>query len=214
MINNIINVEAAMPQINTSKTTTSMNGSVQMPPLLSFKKPFFKEKAELRVKKFKRSEGIIIAGDIDDNYVDLVDDTSGEEESGQENNPRNFFMTSPQKKEKKKVKVLKDCYIIDYIQSPKVRCGMGTNAIKALAEKAKFDPNIDGRIVTYSAPVWKESSPALFFYKLGFRFMEKQANDYMQECLIKKTPDIPAQTGMMYLPAANLHKLLRYGELY
>lgn len=214
MINNIMNVEAAMPQINTSKTTTSMSGSMQMPPLLSFKKPFIKEKANLRVKKFKQSDAIIIAGDIDDNYINFVEEEAKEEESTQENNSHNFFMTPPQKKEKKIIKTLKDCYVIDYIQSPRMRCGMGTNAIKNLAEKAKFDPNIDGRIVTFSAPLWKESSPALFFYKLGFRFMEKKANDYMQECLIKNTPDIPPQTGMMYLPAANLHKLLRYGEMF
>jgi len=36
----------------------------------------------------------------------------------------------------------------------------------------------------------------------------------MEECLIKNVPDIPAQLGMMYLPKNNLHKLLRYGELF
>ena len=91
---------------------------------------------------------------------------------------------------------------------------MGTEAVKALAEKAMFDPRANGRIVTFSAPVWKESSPALFFYKLGFRFIEKGANEYMEDCLIKKIPDIPPQIGMMYLPKNNLHRLLRYGELF
>ena len=68
--------------------------------------------------------------------------------------------------------------------------------------------------MTFSSPVWKESSPAQFFYKLGFRFIEKDANEYIEECIIKKVPDAPAQTGMMYLPRQNLHKLLRYGELF
>ena len=77
-----------------------------------------------------------------------------------------------------------------------------------------FDPRIQGRIVTYSAPVWQESSPAIFFYKLGFRFLEPEANKRIQQCIENKTPDLPAQTGMMYLPKANLHKLLRYGELF
>ena len=77
-----------------------------------------------------------------------------------------------------------------------------------------FNPKIQGRIVTFSAPVCKESSPALFFYKIGFRFIDSKGNDYMNECIIKKIPDIPPQTGMMYLPKSNLHKLLRYGELF
>ena len=86
--------------------------------------------------------------------------------------------------------------------------------MKGLAEKAMFDSKAEGRIVTFSSPVCKESSPALFFYKLGFRFMEKGANEYMEECIIKKVPDIPPQVGMMYLPKKNLQKLLRYGDLF
>ncbi|MCM1004660.1 MAG: hypothetical protein NC408_10030, partial [Candidatus Gastranaerophilales bacterium] len=109
---------------------------------------------------------------------------------------------------------LKNCYVIDYIQSPKSRCGLGTEAVKQLAEKAMFDNMADGRIVTFSSPVWKESSPSLFFYKLGFRFMDPKANEYMEECLIKKVPDLPPQVGMMYLPKTHLHKLLRYGDLF
>ena len=77
-----------------------------------------------------------------------------------------------------------------------------------------FDPKAQGRIVTYSIPMIKEMSPALFFYKLGFRFTSPEANKYMEECLVKNIPDIPAQTGMMYLPKSKLHKLLRYGELF
>ena len=123
----------------------------------------------------------------------------------------NFFQLEP---ERKQTKFLKNCYLIDYIQSPKMGCGLGTEAIKNLAEKAMFDQKADGRIVTFCAPVWKESSPAQFFYKLGFRFMDKEANKYIEDCIIKKVPDLPPQIGMMYLPKANIHKLLRYGELF
>ena len=77
-----------------------------------------------------------------------------------------------------------------------------------------FDTRADGRIVTYCAPVWKESSPAQFFYKLGFRFLDPTANEYMDECIIKKVPDLPPQTGMMYLPKNNINKLLRYGDVF
>ena len=115
---------------------------------------------------------------------------------------------------KRKTKYLKNCYIIDYIQAPKQRCGQGTQAIKQLAEKAMFDSKAEGRIVTFSAPILKEASPAMFFYKLGFRFTEPESNEYMEECIRKNMPDIPAQIGMMYLPKSRLHKLLHYGELF
>ena len=206
MINNITNVDS---QINmaVAKAKASVV-SMPMPPIIGFKTPPLKQKALIRIKKIKRSDNIVIIGDIDDDYVDIVEDNL------LENSPEgefNFFQLQP---EKRKTAFLKSCYIIDYIQSPKPRCGLGTEAVKALAEKAMFDPRANGRIVTFSAPVWKESSPALFFYKLGFRFIEKGANEYMEDCLIKKIPDIPPQIGMMYLPKNNLHRLLRYGELF
>lgn len=206
MINNITNVDS---QINmaVAKAKASVV-SMPMPPIIGFKTPPLKQKALIRIKKIKRSDNIVIVGDIDDDYVDIVEDNL------LENSPEgefNFFQLQP---EKRKTAFLKNCYIIDYIQSPKPRCGLGTEAVKALAEKAMFDPRANGRIVTFSAPVWKESSPALFFYKLGFRFIEKGANEYMEDCLIKKIPDIPPQIGMMYLPKNNLHRLLRYGELF
>lgn len=204
MINNISYVDTSLQQMNVVKTTPSQ-GSITTPPILGFKTPFLKEKATLRVKKFKRADNIIIVGEIDDDYVDIIE-TEPIESGG-----FNFFQGIPSKT---KTKFLKNCYIIDYIQSPKPRSGLGTEAIKNLAEKAMFDSRAEGRIVTYCAPVWKESSPALFFYKLGFRFMESGANEYMQECLAKKIPDLPPQKGMMYLPKSNLYKLLRYGDVY
>jgi len=215
MINNITSMDLR-PQMSVAKAMPSIGRSM-MPPILGFKTPVTKEKATIRVKKISRRDNIIIPGEIEDDYVDIVEeeiDTSpgsaGEYSSG------NFFITqkiiSPPVK--RKLKYLKHCYIIDYIQSPKPRCGMGTNAIKQLAEKAMFDSRAQGRIVTFSAPMVKEASPALFFYKLGFRFTDPKANENMEECLIKKIPDIPAQIGMMYLPKAQLHKLLRYGELF
>lgn len=206
MINNITNVDSRSQQMQIAKARASQVTN-PIPPVIGFKTPLIKEKATLRVKKFKRSDGIVIIGDIEDDYVDTIEDfnKSTQPESF------NFFQLEPQKNT---TKILKECYVIDYILSPKQRCGLGTEAIKGLAEKAMFDNKIQGRIVTFSAPMWKESSPALFFYKLGFRFMTKEANDYMEDCIIKKVPDIPAQIGMMYLPKNNLHRLLRYGEKF
>lgn len=204
MINNISNVDTQVQPKSVIKTVPSMGG-IPMAPVLGFKTPLIKEKAILRVKKFKRADNIAIVGEIDDDYVDIVEDNTSPPSTNM-----NFFKFIP---EKKKLKYLKNSYVIDYIQSPRSLCGLGTEAIKGLAEKAMFDTRAEGRIVTFCAPVWKESSPAQFFYKLGFRFMDPNANDYIEECIIKKVPDLPPQTGMMYLPKRNLHKLLRYGDL-
>ena len=206
MINNVTSVDTQMQRMSITKTTPSF-ASITPPTILGFKTPFIKQKADLRVKKFKRADNIIIAGEIDDDYVDIVEEAVEQENQ----NAFNFF---EQRQIYKKTKYLKNCYVIDYIQSPKARCGLGTDAVKGLAEKAMFDTRAEGRIVTFSTPVLKESSPALFFYKMGFRFMNPKANEYMEECLIKKIPDIPPQTGMMYLPRKNLHKLLRYGDVF
>lgn len=213
MINNISNVDTHVQQQMGVIKTTPSHVSMSAPPILAFKSVLLKEKATLRVKKIKRADNIVIPGEIDDDYVDIVegDDDRAPQNSAGNGSTFNFFQLQP---ERQKTKFLKNCYVIDYIQSPRQRRGLGTEAVKQLAEKAMFDNIAQGRIVTFSAPVWKESSPALFFYKLGFRFMEKDANSYMEECLIKKVPDIPPQIGMMYLPKSNLHRLLRYGELF
>ena len=205
MLNNIANVDSRMQPMNVAKSNPSLVSMPMMPPILSFKTPLIKEKATLRVKKFKRADNIIIVGAIDDDYVDIVEEDVGYDDG------MNFFNHVPKKK---KTKYLKNAYVIDYIQAPKVKRGLGTEALKGLVEKAMFDTRADGRIVTYCAPVWKESSPAQFFYKLGFRFLDPTANEYMDECIIKKVPDLPPQTGMMYLPKSNINKLLRYGDVF
>ena len=47
MINNITNVDTHLP-MSAAKASSSMFGRMSMPPLLSFKKPPKKDKAELR----------------------------------------------------------------------------------------------------------------------------------------------------------------------
>ena len=214
MINNISTMDLR-PQMSVAKTTQSVT-SFGMPPILGFKTPLLKEKATIRVKKIKRGDNIIIPGEIDDDYVDIVEEEI--QMPPPATNNKNLFLNPPLLFKptvyKRKTKFLKNCYIIDYIQSPKQRCGLGTAAIKQLAEKAMFDTKAEGRIVTFSAPIMKEASPALFFYKLGFRFINPKSNEVMEECLANKMPDLPAVMGMMYLPKNRLHKLLRYGDLF
>ncbi len=220
MINNITGMDLR-PQISVAKATPSLT-SMSMPAILGFKTPQLKEKATLRVKKIKRGDNIIIPGEIDDDYVDIVEEEveyKGKySKYAQNSGDGNFFAETSglfiPKTYKRKTKYLKNCYIIDYIQSPKPKSGLGTEAVKQLAERAMFDSRAEGRIVTFSAPIMKESSPAMFFYKLGFRFTDPVCNEVMEECLRNNMPDIPAQIGMMYLPKSRLNKLLHYGELF
>ena len=74
MINNITNVDPRLQQqMNVAKAAPSAV-SIPMPPILGFKTPLLKEKATLRTKKFRRGDNIIIAGEIDDDYVDIVEE--------------------------------------------------------------------------------------------------------------------------------------------
>ncbi|MBE7710587.1 MAG: hypothetical protein E7Z92_00455 [Cyanobacteria bacterium SIG31] len=207
MVNNITNVDTRLQQMGVAKSGQSLV-SLPMPPIIGFKTPKPLEKAELRYKKFKRADNIIIAGEIDDDYVDIIEEV---EEYTAQSPTYGFVHKIPIKK---KTKYLKDCYVLDYIQAVRQRQGQGTLALKGFVEKAFFDTRAQGRIVTFSSPVWKESSPAQFFYKMGFRFLDPEANSYIEECIVKKMPDSPPQTGMMYLPRKNIHRLLRYGDMF
>ena len=208
MINNVTNVDTHTNMSITKAATTLASNPI--PPLIGFRGKRADEKATLRVKKIKRNDNIIIVGNIDEDYVDYVDEGFIEEAPPQTGS-FSFLKLPPQKKY---TKYLKNCYVIDFIHSPRPKNGLGTEAIKILAEKAFFDTKANGRIVTFSTPVVKDCSPAIFFYKLGFRFTQESCNEHIEECIRKNEPDIPAQTGMMYLPKNNLQKLLRYGDLF
>ena len=73
MINNITTMDTR-PQMAVAKPTASVQ-SMGMPPILGFKTPLLKQKADIRVKKIKRGDNIIIPGIIDSDYVDIVEET-------------------------------------------------------------------------------------------------------------------------------------------
>ena len=104
MINNITTAVDVRPQITVSKSIPSLT-SMSMPPILGFKTPQLKEKATIRVKKIKRSDNIIIPGEIDEDYVDIVE----QEDLNSRRMENNFFasggLTLPAAK--KKIKYLK-----------------------------------------------------------------------------------------------------------
>ena len=120
MINNITGMDLR-PQISVAKATPSLT-SMSMPAILGFKTPLLKEKATIRVKKIKRGDNIIIPGEIDEDYVDIVEEeveyrgkySQYAQDSG---GGGNFFAESlgvfVPKTYKRQTKYLKNCYIID-----------------------------------------------------------------------------------------------------
>ena len=108
---------------------------------------------------------------------------------------------------------LKNCYKIDSIESPVRYNGAGTKAIQALVERSLADRDTQGRVVLYAEITDGKTSPAGFFYKLGFRFIDKSMNEVMDAWLHKNIKiEGPNLTGMMYLPKNHINKVLMYGR--
>ena len=106
---------------------------------------------------------------------------------------------------------LKDCYMLDYIFSPIKYKGKGSSAMKKLVEKAVFDKKINGRIVVNVKTVENEMSACVFFYKLGFRFVEAEKNQILHNIISdSKNTTPPTVVGLMYLPKESLSRLLIY----
>lgn len=57
-----------------------------------------------------------------------------------------------------------------------------------------------------------KTSPAGFYYKLGFRFANDESNKVMQNWFKTsgRREDSPMETGMMFLPAENIKHCLNY----
>jgi len=112
-------------------------------------------------------------------------------------------------------KYYKDCYELEDILSPERYHGYGTAAIQSLVERSLSDNKTQGRIILNAKVTDGETSPAGFFYKLGFRFTDKVLNHKMKEWLTNNpdSPISPMITGVMYLPKENINKVLMYKQL-
>ena len=105
-----------------------------------------------------------------------------------------------------------NCYELEDIQSPERYSGWGTETMRSLLEMSIQDKDTNGRIIVNAKVTDGETSPVGFFYKLGFRFTDKNLNSQMDDWL-RTSPHScisPMITGMMYLPKENVSKLLMY----
>ena len=114
---------------------------------------------------------------------------------------------------KRTVTYLKNCYIIDSIEAPQRYMGAGTKAVQTVLDRSLADKDTEGRLVVYAEITDGQTSPAGFFYKLGFRFVDKSMNETMENWLKKNLEtEAPKITGMMYLPKNHINKLMMYNR--
>ena len=170
--------------------------------------------AKIKYHKIKESEKHTVQGNWPDDYVvkEVIEASTKEIEKNMELMNRycliRFNMPS-----KRTVLHLKSCYKIDQIASPERFRGAGTKAVQTVLERSLADKDTEGRIVVYAEVTDGQSSPAGFFYKLGFRFLDNSMNDVMETWARRNIrTELPSLTGLMYLPKQNINKLMMYGK--
>lgn len=170
--------------------------------------------AKIKFHKIKESDKHIVHGDWSEDYATSVEveASSKEIEKNMElmNRYRLIKFNIPRKRT---VTYLKNCYIIDSIEAPQRYMGAGTKAVQTVLDRSLADKDTEGRLVVYAEITDGQTSPAGFFYKLGFRFVDKSMNETMENWLKKNLEtEAPKITGMMYLPKNHINKLMMYNR--
>lgn len=108
------------------------------------------------------------------------------------------------------VQTLKPNYYIEHLFSHAK--GQGSEAVKNIVKKSLEDSRTQGRVVIHCDVIDGKTSPAGFYYKLGFRFPSEQNNTLLKNWLEKggQRQNAPMMTGMMYLPSENITHCLNY----
>ena len=81
------------------------------------------------------------------------------------------------------VQTLKPNYYIEHLFSHAK--GQGSEAVKNIVKKSLEDSRTQGRVVIHCDVIDGKTSPAGFYYKLGFRFPSEQNNTMMKNWLEK-----------------------------
>lgn len=177
-------------------------------------KPKIIAAAKIKFHKIRKNEKYQVQGNFPEDYVITteVEASSKQLEKNMELMSRYRLITFklPQKQ---MLTYLKDCYMIDYLVSPERYEGAGTKAVQGLLDRSMSEKDTEGRIVVMAKIIDGKTSPAGFFYKLGFRFVDNEFNDIMDKWMIKKLEvEAPQITGMMYLPKQHINKLMMYNR--
>lgn len=178
------------------------------------KQPVVVQDAKIKFHKIKESDKYLVHGDWSDDYVAKVEVETSSKEIEKNMELMNRYKLITFKVPTKRIYLyLKNCYKIDSIVSPQRYAGAGTKAVQSVLERALADKETEGRIVVYAEITDGQTSPAGFFYKLGFRFVDKSMNEIMEQWVAKNIKsEAPKITGMMYLPKNHINKLMMYNR--
>lgn len=90
--------------------------------------------------------------------------------------------------------------------------GDGAECIKILVRKSLNCHKTKGRVILNACCIDGKTSPAGFYYKLGFRFNIESWNRELENWLKfdGKPDEAPFLLGNMYLPSENIEKCLNY----
>lgn len=174
--------------------------------------------AQIKYHKIKESDKYMVNGSWPEEYaktIEIENSSQKIEEDMSKLMSRYKLITFVKPSGKITKTYLKSCYKLDYISSPQRYRGAGTKAVLTLLEKSLADKETQGRIVVNAEIIDGQTSPAGFFYKLGFRFVDKSMNEVMDKWLTQKTEIAsPQLTGMMYLPKQGINKLMMISMKY
>ena len=177
-------------------------------------KPIIVKDAKIKFHKIKDSDKYSVTGEWSEDYAVKVEiEVSSKEVEKNMELMNRYKLITFNFPTKRYANYLKSCYKIDSIEAPQRYQGAGTKAIQSVLERSLEDKDTQGRLVVYAEIIDGETSPAGFFYKLGFRFVDKSMNEQMENWLKKNIEtEAPKITGMMYLPKSNITKLKMYGK--
>jgi len=177
-------------------------------------KPAVIEPAKIKFHKIKQSDKHQVYGAYPEDYIVKIElETSSKDIQKSMELMNRYKLITFKLSNKKTYIYLKDCYMIDNLVAPQRYKGAGTKAVQNLLDRSLSDKDTEGRIVVMAEIIDGQTSPAGFFYKLGFRFIDKSQNEIMDKWLIKNIEtEAPKITGMMYLPKQNISKLVMYNS--
>lgn len=93
--------------------------------------------------------------------------------------------------------------------------GSGTNSVQSIVKKSLADIDTQGRVTLDACCIDGKTSPAGFYYKLGFRFKDDSLNKQCEEWLKKggSRETSPHISGIMFLPKENISHCLNYKNI-
>ena len=111
-----------------------------------------------------------------------------------------------------RLRKIKPHYYLMHLYANNPGKGYGSNAIKKLVMKSLNNPRTEGRVLVGAYSIDYDTFPAGFYYKMGFRFKDKESNDIMRKWLLSggTRENAPQVEGQMYLPRRNINLCLSY----